>query len=104
CFTIGYIGCSSNRACCTALQQSVNKISFTTSSVCQKPSITAVEVRGTNWQSWVTKAWPINTGTGYDIKIYDLPYNSTTFPGTTICITAKWPCADISDLCDMNSG
>ena len=48
--------------------------------------------------------YTLPSGTGYEILIYNMMFNSTTFPGTSICITAKEPCSNIQELCDVTAG
>ncbi|PNH01526.1 hypothetical protein TSOC_012577 [Tetrabaena socialis] len=45
----------------------------------------------------------ISTILGYELRVYDLTFNQTTFPGLQICITAKAPCMGLQDLCDSAS-
>ncbi|KAG2454484.1 hypothetical protein HYH02_001502 [Chlamydomonas schloesseri] len=108
CYQIGYVGCPTNRPCCLALQQNVDKIAFTTSAACQKKNggITKVEVSGDMWRSWETREWALGGGDfGYELRIYDLKgMTSDTFPGTRICVTTGADCDTLAELCDIDGG
>ncbi|KAG2488681.1 hypothetical protein HYH03_012682 [Edaphochlamys debaryana] len=104
CFNVVYAGCDRTRACCAALESYVNKIAFETTAACLKPAVMSVEIRGNFWPSWETKSWNIsNKGDmGYELRIYDMRFNRTTFPGSQICVTVRAPCSSLRQLCDVD--
>ncbi|EFJ48082.1 hypothetical protein VOLCADRAFT_91290 [Volvox carteri f. nagariensis] len=110
CFMVRHVGCTTNTTCCAALQRNVHKISFSVGAGCLKPVTSQVEINGRKWSSWstvFTKRGTDTNGTvvfGYDVRIYDMQFNATTFPGTSICMTTKEPCASIQQLCGTTTG
>ncbi|EFJ48215.1 hypothetical protein VOLCADRAFT_91357 [Volvox carteri f. nagariensis] len=133
CFMVQYVGCTTNTTCCAALQHNVDKIFFSIGTLiaaqeleicrdcasrfilpgsagCLKPVTSQVEINGRKWSSWSTVSTKRGTDTngtvvfGYDVRIYDMQFNATTFPGTSICMTTKEPCASIQQLCGTTTG
>ncbi|EFJ41594.1 hypothetical protein VOLCADRAFT_107647 [Volvox carteri f. nagariensis] len=111
CFAVGYVGCAAaNNTCCEALNRNVYKMSIAIGAGCTKPVMSSVEVNSRKWLSWTTSATERGTdanGTvvfGYDVRIYNMQFNMTTFPGSTVCITTTEPCSGIQQLCDSTAG
>jgi hypothetical protein len=37
----------------------------------------------------------------YEFRMYGFDFNSTTFPGTTFCMTVTEPCSSFQELCSL---
>ncbi|EFJ41595.1 hypothetical protein VOLCADRAFT_98460 [Volvox carteri f. nagariensis] len=111
CFAVGYVGCTAaNSTCCEALNRNVYKMSIAIGASCVKPAMSQVEINGRSWPTWSTVSNKRGTDDqgavvyGYDVRIYNMQFNMTTFPGSTVCITTTEPCSGIQQLCDSTAG
>ncbi|KAG2423930.1 hypothetical protein HYH02_015269 [Chlamydomonas schloesseri] len=103
CFSVAYTGCDTSRACCRGMLAAVDKLSFETTAACGvKSNIAGVTVNGKSWPSWNPYPHPSGSGTGYELKVYNLKASNATFPGTKVCITTKAPCSSLKDLCSSS--
>ncbi|GFR45720.1 hypothetical protein Agub_g7135, partial [Astrephomene gubernaculifera] len=97
CLSMDYVGCDPTLACCQAMLESVDKVAFETTAACgaSKANIVSVTFDGKMHLSWNT----YTHSPGYELKIYNLNRNSSTFAGIPICITTTASCASWSDIC-----
>ncbi|KAG2446838.1 hypothetical protein HYH02_008398 [Chlamydomonas schloesseri] len=103
CFSVAYTGCDTSRACCRGMLAAVDKLSFETTAACGvKSNIAGVTINGKSWPSWNPYPHPSGSGTGYELKVYNLKASNATFPGSKICITTKAPCSSLKDLCSSS--
>ncbi|KAG2486883.1 hypothetical protein HYH03_014477 [Edaphochlamys debaryana] len=85
----------------------VDKIAFDITADCSvKTNILSVELGKDRWDSWETKSWTLNAAgdKGYELRIYNMDKNRTSFTGMPICITTTQPCMGLKDLCDVEGG
>ncbi|KAG2483267.1 hypothetical protein HYH03_017865 [Edaphochlamys debaryana] len=101
CFQIQNIGCDTSRSCCKRMMRSVDKLSFATTSECQKVNIARILWNNKRYVSWDTYEHVRRNGEkGYELKMYGLKSNAERLTGNKICIFTVRECKTIFQLCD----